>query len=72
LVDGGLQRASNGRLRLAQAQGTIWYGAGQFEIRDVGGRNAIARDVSWRVLPESLLRMISVQRDEGSFELQLN
>ena len=56
LVDAGLQRASNGRLRLAQAQGTIWAGSGLLEIRDVGDRNAIARDVSWRVLPESLLR----------------
>ena len=56
LVDAGLQRASNGRLRLAQAQGTIWAGAGLIEIRDVSGRNAIARDISWRVLPESLLR----------------
>lgn len=56
LVDAGLQRASHGRLRLAQAQGTIWSGEGLIEIRDVGGRNAIARDISWRVLPESLLR----------------
>ena len=56
LVDAGLQRASSGRLRLAQAQGTIWAGAGLIEIRDASGRNAIARDVSWRVLPESLLR----------------
>lgn len=56
LIDAGLEGASNGRLRLAQAQGTIWAGAGLIEIRDVGGRNAIARDVSWRVLPESLWR----------------
>ena len=56
LVDAGLQRASNGRLRLAQAQGTIWAGDGLIEIRDVSGRNAIARDISWRVLPQSLLR----------------
>ena len=56
LVDAELQRASNGRLRLAQAQGTIWAGSGLIEIRDVGGRNAIAKDIAWRVLPESLWR----------------
>ena len=56
LVDAGLERASNGRLRLAQAQGTIWAGAGLIEIRDAGNRNAIAKDIAWRVLPESLWR----------------
>ncbi|MBI3529675.1 MAG: type II secretion system protein N [Betaproteobacteria bacterium] len=56
LVDAGLQQASNGRLRLAQAQGTIWAGAGQLEIRDLGSRNAIAKDIAWRVLLESLWR----------------
>lgn len=56
LVDAGLQRASNGRLRLAQAQGTIWAGAGQLELRDVSGRNAIAKEIAWHVLPESLWR----------------
>lgn len=56
LIDAGLQQASNGRLRLAQAQGTIWAGVGQLEIRDLGSRNAIAKDIAWRVLPESLWR----------------
>lgn len=56
LVDAGLRQASSGRLRLAQAQGTIWAGAGLMEIRDVGGRNAIAKDIAWRVLPETLWR----------------
>ena len=56
LIDAGLQQASNGRLRLAQAQGTIWAGSGLIEFRDVPGRNAIATPVSWRVLPASLWR----------------
>ena len=56
LVDAGLRQASNGRLRLAQAQGTIWAGAGLIEIRDVAGRSAIAMNVDWRVLPDSLWR----------------
>ena len=56
LVDAGLQRASQGRLRLAQAQGTLWSGSGQIEIRDAGGRTGVAKSLAWRVLPESLLR----------------
>jgi len=56
LVDGGLKQATNGRLRLAQAQGTIWAGAGLIEIRDAGGRNAIAKEIAWHILPESLWR----------------
>jgi general secretion pathway protein N len=56
LVDAGLQRASEGRLRLAEAQGTLWSGSGQLEIRDAGGRNGIAKSIAWRMLPASLLR----------------
>ena len=56
LVDAGLQRASQGRLRLAEAQGTLWSGSGQIEIRDAGGRTGIAKSFAWRVAPESLLR----------------
>jgi general secretion pathway protein N len=56
LVDAGLQRASEGRLRLAEAQGTLWSGSGQIEIRNTGGRSGVARSLAWRVVPESLLR----------------
>ena len=56
LVDAGLQRASHGRLRLAEAQGTLWAGSGQIEIRDAGGRTGVAKALAWRVVPESLLR----------------
>ena len=56
LVDAGLQRASDGRLRLAEAQGTLWSGTGQIEIRDTGGRTGVAKSFAWRVAPESLLR----------------
>jgi general secretion pathway protein N len=56
LVDAGLQRASHGRLRLAEAQGTLWSGSGQIEIRDAGGRTGVAKSLAWRFLPESLLR----------------
>src|SRR5512147_613221 len=74
LVDAGLQQASNGRLRLAQAQGTIWTGAGFIEFRDVNGRSAIATNVAWRVLPESLWRgryvcEIDLERPDRRFRI---
>ena len=56
LLDAGLQRASDGRLRVAGAQGTLWSGAGQIEIRDAAGRTGVARSMAWQVMPESLLR----------------
>ena len=56
LVDAGLRRASDGRLRLAEAQGTLWSGTGQLEIRDAGGRTGVAKSLAWRVVPESVLR----------------
>jgi general secretion pathway protein N len=56
LVDAGLQRASEGHLRLAEAQGTLWSGSGQVEIRDADGRSGVARSLAWRVAPASLLR----------------
>lgn len=56
LVDAGLSSASNSRLRLADASGTVWAGAAQLEIRDYAGRPGIAKRISWRVLPESLWR----------------
>lgn len=56
LVDSGLQRISQGRLRLAELQGTLWSGSGYIEIRDSGGRTGVAKSLAWRILPESLLR----------------
>ncbi len=56
LVDSGLRRASEGRLRLAEAQGTLWAGTGQLEILDTGRRFGVARALAWRILPASLLR----------------
>jgi len=64
LLDAALQRASDGRLRLAEARGSLWSGAGQLELRDPGGRAGgrsagkagIAKSFAWRLLPASLLR----------------
>ena len=56
LVDAGLRRASDGRLRLAEARGTLWSGTGQLEIRDMRGRTGVAKTLAWRIAPGSLLR----------------
>lgn len=56
LVDAGLQQVSHGRLRIAEARGTLWSGAGQFEIRDAQQRTSIAEQVSWSIRPLHLLR----------------
>ena len=56
LIDARLASASDGRLRLAGAEGTLWSGAGWIEVRDARGSAGVARRIAWRVLPESLLR----------------
>jgi general secretion pathway protein N len=56
LLDAGLQRASDGRLRLTEAQGTVWSGSGQIEARDPHGRTGVGKRLAWRVVPESFLR----------------
>ncbi|MHB8912508.1 MAG: type II secretion system protein N [Lysobacter sp.] len=69
LIDARLQRASDGRLRLAEAQGTLWSGTGQLEIRDARGRAGSAKRVAWRFLPAALLRArlaYEVGLDSGS------
>jgi len=56
LIDARLQRMGEGTLRLAEARGSLWSGAGWIEVRDAHGRAGIARRLSWRVSPVSLLR----------------
>ena len=54
LFDAGLRRASDGRLRLAEAHGTVWSGTGQLEILDARGQTGAGNRVAWRLLPGSL------------------
>lgn len=56
LIDARLQRLGEGTLRLAEARGSLWSGAGWLEARDAHGKAGIARRLSWRVLPAALLR----------------
>lgn len=64
LIDTGLQRISHGKLRLAEAQGTLWSGSGQVEVRDPIGRSGVAKNIAWQIQPESLLR--------GHLDCQIN
>jgi hypothetical protein len=77
LIDARLESASGGRLRLAEAQGSVWSGAGWIELRDAEGRAGVAKRFSWRVLPESLLRgrlvaEVQLEQDAKPFRLTLS
>jgi general secretion pathway protein N len=56
LIDARLEQASHGRLRVAEAQGSVWSGAGWIEAREAQGGAGVARRVAWQVLPWPLLR----------------
>ena len=56
LLDTALRNASEGRLRLAEARGTLWSGTGQIDARDALRRTSVAKPVAWRFVPQSLLR----------------
>jgi general secretion pathway protein N len=77
LVDAGLQRASDGRLRLAEARGSVWSGSGQIEVREANGRTGVARFLSWRFVPGSLLRghlvcEVALDRADRTFPVTLS
>lgn len=52
LVSSAIERASDGRLTLAAARGTLWSGSGTLVARVSGARAGIA----WAVSPAALLR----------------
>jgi len=56
LIDAGLEQASGGGLRLAEAHGTLWSGTGQIELRDRMRRTGVVKSIAWQVLPSYLLR----------------
>ncbi len=55
-TDGALERWSGGRLRMAEAAGSIWSGSGRLEFLDARGRTGAAKPLAWRLRPASLLR----------------
>ena len=56
VMDAYLQRASEGGVRLAQADGTVWSGSGELEVRDTGLGAGAGTTVHWRLLPASWAR----------------
>ena len=55
LFDSILLRASRGGVRVAEAQGTVWSGAGRLEVRDAAGSRGVGTAVFWSFKPQSLL-----------------
>ena len=55
LVDASLARATEGRLHLAEARGTLWSGAGLLDLRDANGRSGVSKSIAWHVQPIYLL-----------------
>jgi general secretion pathway protein N len=66
LADAMLRDTSGGRLRLAEAQGTLWSGTGQLEIREANGRTGLAKPFAWRLRPGAFLR------GQLSYEIKLD
>ncbi len=56
VVDATLGRVSEGRLRIAEARGTIWSGAGRIQLFDASRQTGIAKIIAWHLVPGSLLR----------------
>ncbi len=54
LADAALDQASGGRVRLAEATGTLWSGAGKLQILDARRRTGSVKTLAWRLLPASL------------------
>lgn len=55
LVSVGMADASDGRLRIAEIQGTLWSGTGQLEILDATGLAGFATHIGWHLRPHALL-----------------
>jgi general secretion pathway protein N len=56
LLDAGLNAASAGRMRVVDAQGTLWSGSGHIEVRAADGRGAYGTPLEWRFRPGALMR----------------
>lgn len=55
LLDTALGRASDGQLRLVQAEGTVWSGSGQLELRTTRGLHRLSLPTRWQLHPRALL-----------------
>ena len=64
LVDNALQSFSNGRMRIAVAQGSIWSGSGVLEVLGNSGSAPMSQAIRWDVRPASIL-MARIDTDIG-------
>jgi general secretion pathway protein N len=55
-IDSVLARVSEGRLRIAEARGSVWSGAGRIQLLDASRQTGITKAIAWHLLPGSLLR----------------
>jgi len=55
LLDAGLNQFTTGKARLVVAEGTLWSGKGQLEIRNAGGAAVANRAVTWQFDYQQLL-----------------
>jgi general secretion pathway protein N len=56
LLDSRLAQESHGRVRLAEARGTLWGGSGRLEVQNSDGRSAYSSALTWRFSLASFLR----------------
>ena len=54
LLDAGLRHATDGRLRLAQAHGTLWSGRGRLEIVNAAATGSVGKELAWTLQPRGL------------------
>jgi general secretion pathway protein N len=72
MIDAGLSRASEGRLRLVDARGKVWSGTGRFVFTDPSLQTGVELDLAWSCAPQSLLRGrfacdVEPRRSDGRF-----
>ncbi|MEX2131798.1 MAG: type II secretion system protein N [Pseudohongiellaceae bacterium] len=65
LLDAELHDLTQGKIRLVDAQGSVWSGNGQLEIRDAGGAAVMNRALSWELDKSRLL----LARLSGRFQV---
>lgn len=55
LIDAGLQQWSEGRMRLVNAEGTLWSGGGQLELRNAEAQSLSSTGLRWQSAARNLM-----------------
>lgn len=77
LLDAELRHATDGRLRLAQAHGTLWSGSGQLQIVNPTATDSVGKALSWSLQPRALWRgrldfEVAIDQAANRFPLHLS